>query len=154
MRFVWLWVKNLRCLAVYNVGIRLGMMRGGNYGGSLRLSRLLLWLFIVLLRWMMVCGAWESINSVQQNAPGRSTVVNISHHHHFPKQQLQRRKPTSTKKTDTAIVVKSFTSSQEAQRVPHKYMKPVDEPQQKIINFFFSRSKSSHAMTRSNKIWL
>ena len=114
LRFVWLWVKNLRCLAVYNVGIRLGMMRVGNYGGSLRLSRLLLWLFIVLLRWMMVCGAWESINSVQQNAPGRSTVVNISHHHHFPKQQLQRRKPTSTKKTDTAIVVKSFTSSQEA----------------------------------------
>ena len=47
-------------------------------------------------------------------------MVNISHHHHFPKQQLQRRKPTSscfaaTKKTDIrgAIVVKSFTSSQE-----------------------------------------
>ena len=96
---------------------------------------------------MMVCGAWESINSVQQNAPGRSTVVNISHHHHFPKQQLQRRKPTSTKKTDIAIVVKSFTSSQEAQRVPHKYMKPVDEPQQKIINFFFKRQENTGTKT-------
>jgi hypothetical protein len=37
---------------------------------------------------LLYSGAWESINSVQQNAPGRSTVVNISHHHHFPKQQL------------------------------------------------------------------
>ena len=92
-------------------------------------------------------GAWESINSVQQNAPGRSTVVNISHHHHFPKQQLQRRKPTSTKKTDTAIVVKSFTSSQEAQRVPRKYMKPVDEPQQKIINFFFKKQENTGTKT-------
>ena len=26
-------------------------------------------------------GAWESINSVHQTAPGRSSVVNISHHH-------------------------------------------------------------------------
>ena len=33
-------------------------------------------------------GAWESINSVHQTAPGRSSVVNISHHHQFPKQQL------------------------------------------------------------------
>ena len=59
LRFVWLWVKNLRCLAVYNVGIRLGMMRVGNYGGSLRLSRLLLWLFIVLLRGALDDGVWR-----------------------------------------------------------------------------------------------
>ena len=77
-------------------------------------------LSVVAAGFLLYSGAWESINSVQQNAPGRSTVVNISHHHHFPKQQLQRRKPTSscfaaTKKTDIrgAIVVKSFTSSQE-----------------------------------------
>lgn len=38
---------------------------------------------------LLYSGAWESINSVQQNAPGRSTVVNISHHHHFPKATIE-----------------------------------------------------------------
>ena len=48
-------------------------------------------------------GAWESINSVHQTAPGRSSVVNISHHHQFPKQQL----PPQEKKR---AIVKSIST--------------------------------------------
>ena len=56
-------------------------------------------------------GAWESINSVHQTAPGRSSVVNISHHHQFPKQQLPPQEKKSHCKIHIHTRILSYFSS-------------------------------------------